>query len=202
MLKVTVTAEGTVGECEVISSDHELFGVAAKEAVQQWTFTPHEVDEQPVEKKVKIPFRFRLSEEQKFALQSEKLNALFGREVFKPLDSNIEVVRADDLPRNPRLAIPIVPIYPPELKGSGKTGEVMVKFYLDVDGKVINPEVLSSSDPAFKPNALASLIRCEYEPVKKDENPIYVEIHRSIVFREKASEGLQVEAERELNSEK
>lgn len=199
-LKVTVTAEGTVGKCEVISSDHELLGIAAIEAVQQWTFTPHEMGGQPVEKEVKIPFQFRLSQKQRTAYKLKRLNALFGREVFKPLDPSIEIIDAEYLSKKPRSTIPIIPIYPQELRGSGKKGEVVLKFYLDGEGKVINPSILSSSDPAFEPNALASLIRSEYEQQRQGEQPIYVEMQRSIVFLEKAKEELKVEAKKEENS--
>ena len=199
-LKVTVTTEGTVGKCEVIFSDHELLGIAAKEAVQQWIFTPHEVGGQPVEKEVQIPFKFRLSEQQRAALKLKKLNALFGREVFKPLDPSIEIIVAEDLSENPRPTIPIIPIYPQELRGSGKKGKVVLKFYLDGEGKVINPSVLSSSDPAFEPNALASLIRGEYEQQRWGEQPIYVEMQCSVEFLEPAKEERKIEAEKEENS--
>ncbi len=203
VIKITVTAEGTVGECEVASCDHELFGEAAIAAVKQWTFTPHEVNGQPVDKKVKVPFRFRLTEELKAAMRKEQLNRRFGREVFKPLDPKIRVFRAKTLPRNqrPRNVIPLVPLYPPELKGSGKTGKVMVKFCLDVDGKVINPEILSSNDPAFESTALISLLMCQYEPVIRKTKPVYVEIRRPIVFSEDGSEGPRLEAEEEGTSE-
>ncbi len=61
-LRVTVEADGSVGEVDVLSSAGPLFDRAAIDAVRQWTFHPAEVEGKPAASRIVVPFRFALPE--------------------------------------------------------------------------------------------------------------------------------------------
>jgi TonB family protein len=59
-LKLLVDKEGKVREVRVLTSDHELFTLAALEAARQFLFTPGYMSTGPVAVWVTVPFSFKL----------------------------------------------------------------------------------------------------------------------------------------------
>ena len=186
VITATVTADGNIAECAVKSADHELFGESAIAALKQWRFTPHEVDGKPVKKKVNIPFNFHLPDWRKAELKIERINNQLGREIYKELDPDIEIFQMRKLPAKlrPHPVRFMPPAYPDELKGTGKTGKVIYKFYVDIDGRTINLELLECDEPAFETPAFLSIVFSEFMPVNRKGSPIYVEMHRQFDFSE------------------
>lgn len=178
VIQVTIGTDGTVTDASVTSATEPAFGQAALAAARQWTFEPIREDGRAVSKKVNIPFHFNLSPEQ-------KANKNFGREVFKPLDPAYQEITANSLPRRPTPVKPVRPRYPEALVGSGKSGNVRVRFTIDVDGKTINPVVLTEdAAPEFIRAALMAVIMTEYLPLTRDGRLVYVTMQRNFKFSE------------------
>ena len=53
-----------------------------------------------------------------------------------------------------------------------KDATVVVVFYVTVDGRVENPEIYRSSDPAFERPALDAIKKWRFEPAKRDNQPV------------------------------
>lgn len=66
----------------------------------------------------------------------------------------------------------VAPVYPTELKREGVAGMVKVKFTVDVQGNVSNPEVESSSNPGFNKAALEAIKSWKFKPATQDGSPI------------------------------
>jgi protein TonB len=81
-IDVVVRTDGSVGDAQLKSADHEAFGEAALAAVRKWRFEPATLDGAPVEKRVTVPFKF-------VAPVAQQLNAKFKRKVFQEIPERV-----------------------------------------------------------------------------------------------------------------
>jgi TonB family protein len=74
------------------------------------------------------------------------------------------------------------PIYPPAMRASGFRGEVIVDFIVDLEGRVRNAFVVSSSNPSFDDAALDAVERWRFKPGQEGNRPVRTHMRVPIVF--------------------
>lgn len=177
---VAIKPDGNVEGGEVVEATRPEFGEAALEAVLAWKFEPF--DEAMGVRRVRIPFDFKLP-------FHHRMNVYFGREVYRDMvpDRQVlspEVFTEDTRPRPVRRA---VPRYPRSLVGTGKTGRVRVEYFVDENGKTINPTILDSDkvEQEFIIPTLMAVIMTEWRPVYLRMNePVYLKVRDTFDFHE------------------
>jgi protein TonB len=87
-----------------------------------------------------------------------------------------------DLSNTPRVTVTARPIYPVEARQSGRTGEVVVEFIVDVNGYVHAPTVVRSSDRIFDDAAVRAVARWKFEPGRRDGRAVRFRMALPIVF--------------------
>lgn len=163
---LAIDSSGNITESKVSKASRPEFGQAALEAAVQWTFQPAIQKGQPVPKVVSIPFVFNSSFE-------SKLEEAMGRTIFQNLPGT--VISAESLPKIPVPRQKIWPKYPESLRGSGVKGSAVVAFVIDQEGRVINPEILRSTDESFVLPTLATALTLQFSPVLDPKgNPLLV----------------------------
>lgn len=67
--------------------------------------------------------------------------------------------------RNPRVLRPFIPTYPLDAQRRGIEGKVVIRFVVDENGQVQNPEVIKA-EPAgvFEEAALAAIVKYKFDP--------------------------------------
>jgi TonB family protein len=94
-------------------------------------------------------------------------------------DEPFALVKMDAEPKPIRRTMPP---YPAELKARGVTGRVVVEFIVDPKGSVVSAKVLSSPDEALSAIAIAAVSKWEFEPGRKDGQPVAVRMQVPLVF--------------------
>jgi len=84
-----------------------------------------------------------------------------------PVPGDHGPMRFTMLDNPPRTRSQIAPVYPYEAKVAGRPGEVMVEFVVDESGRVVDPHVVSSNDPAFEAPTLRAIAKWRFEPGRK-----------------------------------
>lgn len=74
------------------------------------------------------------------------------------------------------------PIFPLPMRYSGMRGEVLVDFIVDIEGRVRNPYVVRSLNPAFDDPALAAVRKWRFEPGRVGEKPVPTHMQVPILF--------------------
>lgn len=74
------------------------------------------------------------------------------------------IVTRAALDHQPRARVQVAPTYPFEARHEGRTGEVEVAFVVDEAGRVLDPQVTSSTDPVFNEAALKAVSKWRFEP--------------------------------------
>ncbi len=87
-----------------------------------------------------------------------------------------------DLDQAPRVIMQPAPQYPPEMKRKKIQGTVHVLFIVDKDGRVTEPKVQKSDNPAFDASALTAIKRWRFEAGKKNGQPVPFRMRVPITF--------------------
>lgn len=92
------------------------------------------------------------------------------------------VISFRSLDNPPRTRSQVAPVYPAAAKASGITGEVLVEFVVDEQGRVIRARVLKSSNSLFDLPTLKAVERWRFEPGKKTGQPVRFRMVAPVVF--------------------
>lgn len=74
------------------------------------------------------------------------------------------------------------PEYPAALRQAGITGEALVEFIVDRDGRVRAPRIVRSSHPGFEKAALAAVQSWTFRPGLKHGRPVNVRMQQPLTF--------------------
>ncbi len=74
------------------------------------------------------------------------------------------------------------PVYPYAMRQFGLEGRVRFEFDIDTSGKVQNPVIVQSTNPAFDEPALEALLKWTYRPATIDGRPVNIRGQLDIIF--------------------
>jgi TonB family protein len=84
----------------------------------------------------------------------------------------------------PKLVTFVDPAYPDEDRKAGRMGEVIVRATIDETGKVTHADVISSDvSAAMEESAVDAVMKCAFEPARKDGEPVPSRIAIPIRFK-------------------
>lgn len=81
-----------------------------------------------------------------------------------------------------RVTFQAPPVYPFGMRASGMRGEVVVDFFVDIEGRVRNAHVARSLNPAFDDPAIEAVRKWRFEPARAGDRPVASHMQVPIVF--------------------
>ena len=127
--------------------------------VKQFLYKPAEHDGEAVAVRMTHHFAFAPSEHQDEAATDS--SELGGDEVFEFWDVDVKPVNVST----------VRPVYPDHAKISGLTGNVFLKFKINVDGSVSHAEVLRG-DEVFRQPAIDAVNQFRFKPAEIGGKPV------------------------------
>jgi periplasmic protein TonB len=92
------------------------------------------------------------------------------------------IIGVDQLDNTPRAVFQRPPSYPYQAKIDGLSGEVVVEFIVDYNGRVMNPHVVSSTHPAFEEPTLRAISQWRFEPGRRNGNTVRFRMRMPVEF--------------------
>ena len=83
----------------------------------------------------------------------------------------------------PRVLSSQFPDYPPSWRNAGIVGSVVVRFSVEPDGSVSNPEIQGSPPAELAAITLNSILRWKFAPATKGGTPVRVRAQQQFVFK-------------------
>ncbi len=95
-----------------------------------------------------------------------------------------EILIPSEVDRAPSILRAVNPVYPFSAKSKGIEGRVMLRFVVDENGYVNNPEIIES-EPAgmFEESALAAIVKYRFRPAMLGKEPVKCIVNLPIGFR-------------------
>jgi TonB family protein len=87
--------------------------------------------------------------------------------------------------QDPRVISQPAPEYPYQAKRADIEGAVLVEFIVNVQGQVINPIVVGSTDPVFEKAAIEAVKEWKFAAALHEGQPVSVPVLRLITFTNK-----------------
>ncbi len=87
-----------------------------------------------------------------------------------------------ELDQRPRVVMQAMPRYPAELRKKSLEGTVYVIFLVDRTGRVVQPKVEKSTNPAFEPAAIEAVRQWRFEPGTRNGEKVQFKMRVPITF--------------------
>lgn len=180
-----VDAFGELRDVLVVAYTHRDFADAVRAAVKKWRFTPGSIDGEPAGSILRIFADFRVNGVLAYSKPAGPDRNASGDAdgfVYHPR----EVASLDRAPA--ALAQP-APIYPREWIKAGRTGSVVVEFYIDEEGRPRFPEVVDEADELLGVAATLAVKEWRFESPTHGGRAILVRARQLFNFRPPAMAG-------------
>lgn len=173
LVAISIDETGRVKDMLPLAYSNIRFARASMEALQDWRFTPAQVDGQPVPVQTEMSFDYTL---EGAVISTNVLNHFFF-DNFDDIGDYALVYR----PAAPeRLDGPPVrvagedPRYAKAAAKNGVRGRVQVRFYIDEHGGVRLPAVANPADPYLMEQAVGAVRTWKFSPVTSRGRPVLV----------------------------
>jgi TonB family protein len=164
LLAFVVDENGKVQNPIVVRSDNPNFNQPAIEALLKWKFKPAMQNDKPVKTRMQVPISF------------QRHDLADGGNAYSHIEGPSRKAR-EKLPEPLRIDVPpkpkgvISPVYPYELLRKNIEGKAQLTLGINANGKVIEFNVVSSTNPEFALALIAASDAFEFEPAVKDNKP-------------------------------
>lgn len=87
-----------------------------------------------------------------------------------------------NLDQPPVLRVPVQPNYPFEMRRAGISGEVLVEYIVDSNGRVNAAQVIRSSQREFEQPAMQAVLKWQFRPGRKGGRAVNTRVQQIITF--------------------
>lgn len=176
-----ISPEGKLVDWFVVGFSHPLFAKAVLDSLPGWQFQPGRRGERSVDARMELKVSFVGAGAVNFVhndMETGNRRKLYvGEEaVWK------QVCKKDELDRPLELAVETAPMPPEQLGAGDKGGKVVVDYFIDTDGRVRMPIVITSDDEGFTRSVLIALSDWRYEVPTRGGFPVLVRECREFTF--------------------
>jgi len=179
---IMVDEQGRLVDWMVTGYTHALFAKEALDVIQKWKYESATFHGQPVPVRTELRFLFRNSGgvrivpgDLEMRLRVREIN---DKEVFWQRTCQME-----ELDSPPDAIVEIQPMPPDRLGAIAREGKVVVEYYIDPDGRVRMPLIVSSDDEAFSQSVLLAISEWKYATPTREGQPVLVRVAREFNFR-------------------
>lgn len=168
-VRFLVNPKGDVEQAQIMAASQPDFGLATQAMIEAWKFEPA--------KKNGIYVYSALSKDQSFSLQpGDADNAEFSTSATGLLAESKEkkpkIYPLGELDAIPTAIYKVMPVYPRSLIKTGIQADAKLEFFLDKEGMVQLPRILTASKPEFGWAAATAVKRWLFEPPMKAGKPV------------------------------
>ncbi len=167
-LAIALDTKGNVRGVKLLEATHPDFGAAAVAMMQAWEFLPARKNQAPVESVFVFTQKFRWDERDTGLGTNTRL-------LLRALASKSnEVVETSALDSNPRILYQTQPVDPRPATGAGALPEdVVIEFFIDPDGMVQLPRVISAKSLELGWAAATAVRRWVFETPRVKGEPVF-----------------------------
>lgn len=171
---IIVDPHGRVVESKILSSTQPEFGLSAQASFSSWIFDPAIKDGQPSWAALSREYHFNPRDRDTGVNDSAK-------KILKYIKNNdARLIDSNQLDSVPLALYSPYPNIPSELIKRKKYNEVLIEFYLDEEGMVQLPKVISPEDDDLTWLLLTQVQRWQFQKPLKDGKPVITKLQLPI----------------------
>jgi TonB family protein len=177
-MQFNVDPDGMARDIVVVSASEPAFGFAAKAMLEAWQFEPTAENGQPARAMQQV-LKVRFDSVSKDTALDASAQWLLG----ELKQERPDIAKAGALDAVPWAVKMAKPVYPRDLlKGNGVSGEATIDFFVDRNGKVQLPRIVSSTQWEFGWAAATAILRFQFTPPTRGGQPVATRMRMPFVF--------------------
>lgn len=176
-LVAEVDPTGQLGDVLVTAYTHRAFADSAMRALKEWKFQPGMIDGRPITSILTVDFEFETNGivAHEVTFDTKNLDRIGRSYAYRP--HGIE-----SLDRRPGRPQGDEPVYPKAWIQEGRSGSVVVEFFIDETGHARLPSVAEGDDRWLASSALTAVKSWRFEPPTHRGKPVLVRAAQRFVF--------------------
>jgi TonB family protein len=178
---VSIDSTGKISDYLVIGYTHPDFANAVLIALKRWEFEPPTLHGQPVSILRELKFQF----ESRGVVVSMDVSSYVAQRAYQ-IFSDRYVYRPATLKDLDKIPTPLQtngPLYPEVLAKSKQSGQATVEFFIDENGAVRMPSVVSADHPDFGVASILAVRDWKFEPPTRHGQPVLLRVQQVFTFR-------------------
>jgi TonB family protein len=184
-LLLEIDPQGQLSDVLLTAYTHREFGEEALRAVKQWRFEPGLFDGQPVISIINLTFNFEVTG----VIVRERRDPP-SRDVRRFGDEfEYQAHGLATLDRQPAARQLPRPVYPHAWVEQGKTGKVIIEFFIDETGRARIPVVVSPGDGLLGAAAAAAVKQWRFDPPTYHGQSVLARAQQVFVFQPEPKAG-------------
>lgn len=179
---IWVDEQGMLRDWLVTGYSHPLFAKETLDVIPSWKYLPAKLHGQPVTARTELLFKFKREGVVRLVSGEEGIARKFSKKRVGG-DFHQRVCELEELDATPDALVEVAPQPPDQLGAHATEGKVVVDYYIDTEGRVRMPLIVSSDDAAFSQSVLLAITEWRYAPPKKEGVPVLTRVWRQFDFR-------------------
>jgi len=164
-----ISPDGRVAGAKILEEPAPELGLAALAMIDTWAFTPPaKKDGTPCFAAISMKFDFQTGRGRGDVPINDEMRQIMKQLKEKP-DTILSAAQLDEVPK-PVSRRP--PVYPTTLLAQGMAGEAKIEFFVDRNGDVQLPHIVSCSAPEFGYAAVQAIATWRYSVPRKGGKPV------------------------------
>ena len=176
-----VDEEGNKRDFVVIATTHPSFGNATVQSIKRWEIRPAVIGGRPIRSRFVVNVKFE--QEGIKIIQNPEESSMGAGMAKHSNDFYYRVKEIYELDHQPKRIKTVLPTFPENMKLYEHSGNALIEFYLDPEGNVLAPGILSSSNDECGFAALGAITEWKYEPPRKNGKPVFVRAEQPFYFK-------------------
>lgn len=182
-LFLEVDQDGRLSDVLAFAHSGDDFAKSALDAIEQWKFTPAVYSGEPVRSINRINIYF-------------EVNGViaYTRRVGEPNERSVEGVRFDyrpctlnELDRVPKALSRPSPVYTKEWIREGRTGAVILDYFIDEDGYTRFPRVVGNPDELLAAATIEAVKTWRFDPPRRQGKRVLAQVRQEFRFEPEKS---------------
>lgn len=179
-----VDNKGLQNEFVEFAASHPAFARSTIRAIKRWEFSPRIVNGEAYASRVFVKASYTLENGGGGIVDASIIDeAMFKNKTINK--SLIMVSDINELDQEPKISKSISPIYPLEMWEAEASGQVLVEFFIDTQGKVKAAGIKSSSNDYFAVAALTAIKRWRFQVPMKGRKRVTARAYQPFFFEYK-----------------
>jgi TonB family protein len=178
VVSIIIDPNGGVAHARVVESTVPEFGQAVAAMFEAWRFEPAKQNGRPCYAGLTMEHIFDPKSGRDAPIPEG------AREILDKLaQGGSPSIPATDLDEKPAIRRRVMPVFPGALRGEKSDGEAVIEFFIDRNGDVQLPRVISATKEEFGWAAAQAVSTWRFLPPRKDGKPVVTKLRAPITFK-------------------
>ena len=172
--------DGEKRDFVVVAATHPAYSDEAIRSIKKWEISPAIMNGQAVDSRFIVNIRFK---QEGIIIINNPIGSTGSLRQNQLYDFFYRVTEVNELDEPLKTVFTVMPHFPEDMKLYEISGQALIEFFIDPEGNVLAPGILSSSNEQCAYSALGAIVEWKFEPPLKKRKPVYVRARQPFFFK-------------------